>query len=141
MLPNNVFDIQVLLGKLEYHVKVVLFRQSNIKGETNTFYRFITCKVRYLKLFVVVILLIMIYSLLKPQTQKLRKWEYCENLQYCRLKVSYTNQVSNAIHLQKGPEPLNISSLKLSYNWNACTFSGYSNFPSSTCIFLKQSFS
>lgn len=28
-----------MLYKFEYCVKVVLFRQSNIKGETNTFYR------------------------------------------------------------------------------------------------------
>ena len=60
-LPLNhvtLCNVQVLLGKSEQHVKVVLFWQFNIKGETSPFYRLITCNVRYLKHFFVVILLI-----------------------------------------------------------------------------------
>lgn len=67
---NEIHLLQVLLEI--YCVKVVLFWQFNIKDKVNIFYRLITSKVRYLKHFFVVILLIMIYSLLKPQTQKLR---------------------------------------------------------------------
>ena len=72
--------MQILLGKFEYCVKLVWLMQFNIKVETNTFYRLITCKARYFKHFFLVILLIMIYSLLKPQTQKFGKLKDCEKL-------------------------------------------------------------
>lgn len=41
-----IFVVNTGLGDLEYDVKVVLFRQFNMTGETKTFYRLTTCKVR-----------------------------------------------------------------------------------------------
>ena len=39
--------------------------------------------------------------------QFMKKCEYCEKVQYCRLKVSHSNQLINPKHLQRVPEPLN----------------------------------
>ena len=36
-----------------------------------------------------------------------RKCEYYEMVQYCRLRVSHSNQLINPRHLQRVPEPLN----------------------------------
>lgn len=47
----STIDLQVLLTTLEYAIKVFFFREFNIKDET--FYRVITCKVSYLKHFLV----------------------------------------------------------------------------------------
>jgi len=48
------------LEKLEYGAKVHLFKQMNLKGETNKLYRLITRKVRYFKP-LLVIMMIMSY--------------------------------------------------------------------------------
>ena len=43
-------------------------------------------------------------QLMKTPNSKL---EYCEKVEYCRLKVSHSNQLINPKHRQRVPEPLN----------------------------------
>ena len=45
-------------------------------------------------------------QLMKTQIHNLRKLEYCEKVQYSRLKVSHSNQLIKPKHQQKVPEPL-----------------------------------
>ena len=46
-------------------------------------------------------------QLMKTPNSKSQKLEYCEKVQYFRLKVSHSNQLINPKHLQRVPEPLN----------------------------------
>jgi len=54
---SNLLTVQVKLEKLEYRAKVLLFQKINLKGETNTSYSLITCKVRYFAVFILFYLL------------------------------------------------------------------------------------
>ena len=73
--------------------------------------------------FFLLILMSLINSSLKPQTQKFRKLKYCEKLQYCMLKVSHTVLDkyidSHAISLYN----MHISPVRFILQ-NACTFLG-----------------
>lgn len=77
-----------------YLVKVVLFRQFTIKGETSTFYRLITCKVNHLKRVFVGIWLIKTSN---PKTEKQKNT--VRSFSTVGWKC-HTRQVSNPKHLQ-----------------------------------------
>ncbi len=65
-------------------------------------YTFIPHRLIYFKcLFLLILMIIITDNLWKPQIQYLRKFEYCEKVQYWRHLVPHSNQLINSKHLQK----------------------------------------
>ena len=129
----NFFSYSGESRKIRLSCKSSFVTVNSTEGETNILY-LTTCKVRYFRPLFVIILIIMAYSLWKPQIKKFKNLEYfMKSIKNSIIKI-ITNKSLKYLNLHvMSLCNILVSSFKLNY-WNKWTFTPYSNFSTCTCI-------